>query len=133
MIKKILFLLLAASMSAHAALDPHQVRQLAADDSSDKVAAIRQLTQTADPDAVRVLKAMAEDSLFLAGDKVLIVDGDQAIDAASGQQIKMPANPKVSRSTTGFAANWPARWRHSSCSTPMPAFALPRRKSCKVR
>ena len=94
MIKKILFLLLAASMSAHAALDPHQVRQLAADDSSDKVAAIRQLTQTADPDAVRVLKAMAEDSLFLAGDKVLIVDGDQAIDAASGQQIKMPANPE---------------------------------------
>ena len=92
--KIFLFLLLAGAFSAQAALDPAQVRQLAADDSSDKVAAIRQLTQTADPDAVRVLKAMAEDSLFLAGDKVVIIDGDTAFDGATGVVIKMPANPE---------------------------------------
>jgi urea transport system permease protein len=82
------------SLSAQAALDPMQVRQLAAEDSTDKVAAIRQLTQTADPDAVRVLKAMSEDKLFLAGDKVVIIDGDKAFDGATGEVIKMPANPE---------------------------------------
>ncbi len=83
----LVFLLLAGSLSARAALDPAQVNQLVAEDSSDKVAAIQQLTQTADPDAVRVLKAMAEDSLFLAGDKAVIIDGDKAFDAATGTAI----------------------------------------------
>lgn len=90
----IALLLCAATLPAQAALDPAPVRQLAAEDSSAKVAAIRQLTQTADPDAVRVLKAMAEDSLFLAGDKVVIIEGEQAFDATSGEAIKMPANPE---------------------------------------
>ena len=90
----LVFLLLAGSLSARAALDPAQVNQLVAEDSSDKVAAIQQLTQTADPDAVRVLKAMAEDSLFLAGDKAVIIDGDKAFDAATGTAIRMPANPE---------------------------------------
>ena len=95
MIKKTFaLLLLSGSLAAHAALDPTQVRQLAAEDSSDKVAAIRQLTRTADPDAVRVLKAMADDNLFLAGDKTLIIEGDKAFDAASGAPVKMPANPE---------------------------------------
>ncbi|MGB8882876.1 MAG: urea ABC transporter permease subunit UrtB [Azonexus sp.] len=90
----LVILLLAGSLSARAGLDPAQVNQLAAEDSSDKVAAIRQLTQTADPDAVRVLKAMAEDGLFLAGDKAVIIDGDQAFDAATGTKMRMPANPE---------------------------------------
>ena len=88
------FLLLASSLAAQAALDPVAVRQLAAEDSSDKVAAIRQLVQTADPDAVRVLKAMAEDSLFVAGDQVVIIEGEQAFDAATGKPVKMPASPE---------------------------------------
>jgi len=67
MIRKLLLVLLcAAGVSAHAALDPAQVRRLAADDSADKVAAIRQLTRTADPDAARVLQAMADDALYVA-------------------------------------------------------------------
>jgi urea transport system permease protein len=88
------FLLYACCASAHAALDAPQVRRLAAEDSSDKVAAIEQLTQTADPDAVRVLKAMADDSLFLAGEQVVIVDGAQAFDAATGRPIALPENPE---------------------------------------
>ncbi|MGB7503397.1 MAG: urea ABC transporter permease subunit UrtB, partial [Azonexus sp.] len=95
MTKSILvFLLYACSLSAQAALDTAQVRQLAAEDSSDKVAAIHQLTQTADPDAVRALMAMAGDSLFLAGDQAVIIDGDKAFDAATGAAIRMPANPE---------------------------------------
>ncbi len=90
----LVFLLYACCLSAHAALDAAQVHRLAAEDSSDKVAAIQQLTQTADPDAVRVLKAMAEDTLYLAGDKVVIVNGDKAFDAATGSAIKTPDNPE---------------------------------------
>ena len=71
-------------MAAQAALDSVAVRQLAAEDSGDKVAAIRQLVQTADPDAVRVLKAMAEDSLFVAGDQVVIIEGEHDSDCGPG-------------------------------------------------
>ena len=95
MIRKLLLVLLCtAGLQAQAALDPAQVRQLAAEDSTDKVAAIRQLTQSADPDAARVLKAMAGDTLFLAGDKALIIDGEQAFDATTGKAVKMPADPE---------------------------------------
>ena len=96
MIRKLLLVLLcAAGVSAHAALDPAQVRQLAAEDSADKVAAIRQLTQTADPDAVRVLQAMADDALYVARDKALIISGEQAFDAATGAAVDMPAEPEA--------------------------------------
>ena len=96
MIRKLLLVLLcAAGVSAHAALDPAQVRQLAAEDSADKVAAIHQLTQTADPDAVRVLQAMADDALYVARDKALIISGEQAFDAATGAVVDMPAEPEA--------------------------------------
>ena len=95
MIRKLLLVLLCtAGLQAQAALDPAQVRQLAAEDSTDKVAAIRQLTQSADPDAARVLKAMAGDTLFLAGDKAVIIDREQAFDATTGKAVKMPADPE---------------------------------------
>ena len=95
MIRKTLVVLLCAiGLNAQAALDPAQVRQLAAEDSTDKVAAIRQIVQTADPDAERVLTAMADGNLYLANDKALIIDGDAAVDAATGAKMKMPAEPE---------------------------------------
>ena len=95
MIRKTLVVLLCAiGLNAHAALDPAQVRQLAAEDSTDKVAAIRQIVQAADPDAERVLTAMADGNLYLANDKALIIDGDAAMDAATGAKTKMPAEPE---------------------------------------
>ncbi|MBP8266850.1 MAG: urea ABC transporter permease subunit UrtB, partial [Zoogloea sp.] len=77
---------------AQAAPDAALVRQLAAEDSSDKVSAIRQLALAADPDAARILKAMADDKLYLAGDKAVIVDDDKAFDAVNGAPIATPAN-----------------------------------------
>ncbi|MCH2220436.1 MAG: urea ABC transporter permease subunit UrtB [Dechloromonas sp.] len=95
MIKKTLVVLLCAlGLNAQAALDPAQVRQLAAEDSTEKVAAIRQIVQAADPDAERVLTAMADGNLYLANDKALIIDGDKALDAATGKDVKMPAEPE---------------------------------------
>ena len=75
-------------IGAHAAPDATLVRQLASDDSSVKVAAIQQLALTADPDALRVLKALSEDSLVVSGKQVLIVDGDNATDAITGAVAK---------------------------------------------
>ena len=94
--KKLLtiFLLCACTLPAQAALDAAQVRQLTAEDSSEKVAAIRQLTQAAGSDSARVLKAMSEDSLYLADGEAVIIDGDKAFDAASGTPIRMPAKPE---------------------------------------
>ena len=95
MFKSLLALLLfACAMSVQAAPDPALVRQLADEDSSAKVAAIQKLTQTGDPDTVRILQAMADDALVLAGGKVLIVDGDKAFDAATGAPVKVPENPE---------------------------------------
>lgn len=88
------FAIVCFASPAWAALDPGLVRQLADEDSSLKVAAIQKLTQTADTDTVRVLKAMAEDSLFLAEDKVVVIEGDKAFDAATGAPIKTPDSPE---------------------------------------
>nr|WP_263769475.1 urea ABC transporter permease subunit UrtB [Propionivibrio soli] len=83
-------LLIAASLTARAAPDATLVRQLADEDSSTKVAAIRKLVQAADPGTTRILQAMADDALVVAGDRVLIADGEKAFEAATGSPIKMP-------------------------------------------
>jgi len=92
MIGKTLFaLLLAIALNAHGALDSAQVRQLVAEDSTEKVAAIRSLLLTATPETERVLSAMADGALYVANGKALIINGDQALDAATGTPVKMPA------------------------------------------
>ncbi|MEI7431273.1 MAG: HEAT repeat domain-containing protein, partial [Betaproteobacteria bacterium] len=91
----ILILLLGFSVMqpASAALDPVLVKQLAADDSDEKISAIQKLVQGADPSALKILKAMNEEALFAADDQVFIKDGEKAIDAASGTELSaIPAN-----------------------------------------
>ena len=78
------------ALPALAALDPALVKQLAAEDSDAKIEAIRKLGASASPEAARVLKAMAEDALLVAGDRVFRQEGDQAIDAASGAPVQPP-------------------------------------------
>jgi urea transport system permease protein len=72
---------------AVAALDPALLKSLAADDSDAKIAAIATLAQVADPQAFAVLEALDADSLYVDGDRILIVKGDQAFDAATGTAI----------------------------------------------
>ena len=78
--------------SAFAAPDPAVVKQLADEDNTRKIEAIRLLTQGAEPEALRILKAMAEDSLVLAGGKLLIVENGQAVEAATGTPVAAPAS-----------------------------------------
>ncbi len=87
-------LLMVSALTADAAPDPALIRQLADGDSSVKVAAIQKLAQTADPATLPILKAMSDDALFLAGDRVVILAGDKALDATSGEAIPAPENPE---------------------------------------
>lgn len=73
-----------------AALDPELVRQLNADGNAAKISAIRQLALIASPEATLVLQSLANDTLFIAGEKgeiIIRMEGEQAFDAATGEEI----------------------------------------------
>jgi urea transport system permease protein len=64
MIPRFFFLLLMLfGCVAHAAPDPALVRQLAAEESDDKITAIQKLALTAEPEALAVLQQLADGSL----------------------------------------------------------------------
>lgn len=78
-------------LPAHAApLDPELVAQLNADGNAAKKAAIIKLALLATPEAILVLKSLANDSLFIAGENgeiILRVEGERAFDAATGEEV----------------------------------------------
>jgi urea transport system permease protein len=76
------------AMPAWAALDPAVVKQLGAEESDDKIAAIQQLGASANREAVKVLKALANDELYVAGDTIFLMDGDTAVDAVTGAALQ---------------------------------------------
>ncbi|HYD39274.1 MAG TPA: urea ABC transporter permease subunit UrtB [Anaeromyxobacter sp.] len=88
---------LAASHAARAApdepakrLDPAVLAGLAAEDSAEKIEAIRALAIQAGPGAVPVLQALADDRLQVAGGRVLVADGEALRDAATGAILPAP-------------------------------------------
>ncbi len=83
----ILFWLAVAVSPVHAALDGAVVQQLAAQDTDQKIAAIQQLALSADPEAARLLQALANDNLLLAGNKLIRMDGQRVFDAATAVEI----------------------------------------------
>ncbi|NOQ49130.1 MAG: urea ABC transporter permease subunit UrtB [Nitrosomonadaceae bacterium] len=78
-------------LPAHAApLDPELVAQLNADGNAAKKAAIIKLTLLATPESILVLKSLANNELFLGGENeefILLMKGEQAFDAATGEEI----------------------------------------------
>ncbi len=84
------FMLWICSVQAWAALDAAVVRQLAAEDSDDKIAAIQQLGAGDSREALPVLKALANDELFVEGDKIYLMVDDKVIDVVTGAEI-LPA------------------------------------------
>ena len=81
---------------AHAAIDPALLTPLASAGNDAKITAITALVDAAQREALPVLKAMAKGSLALAGERVVIVDGEHVIDAATNTEI-MPA-PELTES-----------------------------------
>ena len=76
--------------AAHA-LGTEQVREIAVGESDARAAAIARAALAGDPAVGRFLRALLDDEVKLAGDRVLIVRGDRATDAASGAAVPMPA------------------------------------------
>lgn len=87
----LLFAALACLASpARAALDPALVAGFAGDFSS-RIAAIEALGVDGSEDARRVLAAVEAGNLGMAGDKVVVIDGDAVTDAASGETLQIDA------------------------------------------
>ncbi|MGA8005152.1 MAG: urea ABC transporter permease subunit UrtB, partial [Burkholderiales bacterium] len=83
-----LLLALAAFAPPALALDAAVVHKIALGDGSDeKIAAINALVESGDEQAEPLLKALLAGNVQTSGDRVLIVNGDSAIDAVSGEKI----------------------------------------------
>jgi urea transport system permease protein len=96
--KTLLSLLLwfAATLPALAALEPAVLRQLADDDSDTRITAIQKLADSADPQALEVLKAMNSEALFATSEKLYIKNGNSITEALGGAELEqLPDNAEV--------------------------------------
>ena len=85
-ISLLVFLLSAFSVPVHA-LDPEVVRKLAFGENEEQVTAVAALVAEGDEQATALLQALADGQLQTAGKLVLIVKGDNAVDAMTGAKI----------------------------------------------
>ena len=69
------------------AVNSETVQKLAFGESDDKVAAVASLVAEGDERAAAVLQALADGELQTAGKRVLIIKGDTALDAITGQKV----------------------------------------------
>jgi urea transport system permease protein len=85
----LMILLAAGALFARpaAALDARLVEKLGLGDSDEKVEAINALAATGDPQAGALLSALADGDVQVAGQRVLVVKGDKAIDAITGEPV----------------------------------------------
>src|SRR5262245_20643675 len=88
--------LLAACIRPAAALDRAAVEKLAIGDGEEKIAAIAAIATEGDSRAIPVLQAFANGELQVAGGtagkRVLIVKGEEALDALTGAKVSpLPA------------------------------------------
>jgi urea transport system permease protein len=86
--RALLVLLALVSVPARAAVDAAAVEKLASDDPEEKLAAVRRLGQDADPAAARVLQALSQGALEVAGGKVVLVEDGRVLDAATGEELR---------------------------------------------
>jgi len=89
----VLGVLLSVAARPAAALDAALVDTLIFGESDDKPAVVDALVQSGDPKAQRLLEALSNGSVQTSGKRVLIVNGDSAIDAVSGETVSpLPAD-----------------------------------------
>jgi urea transport system permease protein len=85
-------LLLALSFGALAshALTPEQARGLAAGENDERIAALAKSLERGDEGLATFVQAMLDDTVKVAGDKVFVMKGEQATDAATGSPVPLP-------------------------------------------
>jgi urea transport system permease protein len=76
------------------AQDAKTVAKLAFGESDEKVEAIAALVAAGDEKSAALLQALADGELYTAGKRVLIVKGDAATDAVTGEKLAKPPEDK---------------------------------------
>ena len=81
--------LLCSSVAAFA-LTPQQALAIASGDSDERIAALNEAAASAADGLGPFVQALLDDSVKVAGDKAFIVQGDKAVDAATGAAATVP-------------------------------------------
>ena len=84
-------LFLSAAAFPVQALDREAVARLAFGESDERLAAIGALVAEGDPQAARVLSALADGGMQVSGKRIFLVNGEQALDAFTLAPIALPA------------------------------------------
>jgi urea transport system permease protein len=87
LLRTLLFALLLAFSAAVPAIDRAAVEKLAFGDADERSAAIAALLAEGDPRAAALLQAVSEGEMQTAGQRILIVKGEAASDAISGEKV----------------------------------------------
>ncbi|HEY0858687.1 MAG TPA: urea ABC transporter permease subunit UrtB [Albitalea sp.] len=78
-----------AVSSVHA-LTAKQIRAMSVGDNDERATAIAQVAASGDPQAAGFFRALLDDEVRVAGDRVFVVRGGGAVDAASGAAATLP-------------------------------------------
>ena len=92
MLKKILLtatLLIATSAYCISAED---VKGITLGETDARVQALAKAMLTADDKTAAFLQAMSDDAVKVAGDKILVIQGDKVVDAVTGTELALPDN-----------------------------------------
>jgi len=81
--------LLCAAAQAHA-LTAEAARAMAAGDTDDRIAALQTAIATPDDATVAFIRAMADDAVKIAGDRAIVLQGDQGRDPVTGAPVAIP-------------------------------------------
>ena len=82
-------LLWCAAVQAHA-LTPEAARAMAAGDTDERIAALQRATATPDDATLAFIRAMADDAVKVAGDRAIVMQGDQGTDPVTGAEVSVP-------------------------------------------
>ncbi|MGE4052920.1 MAG: urea ABC transporter permease subunit UrtB, partial [Piscinibacter sp.] len=88
----VLLCLLLCSPLAALALTPEQARGIAIGDSDERIAALNQAAAAGAEGLGPFVQALLDDSVKVAGDRVFVVQGDTAVEAATGVAATLPAD-----------------------------------------
>ena len=85
----VFLLALWCALPAHA-LTAAQAKAIADGDSDERIAALNQAVAAAEPGLDAFMQALLDDAVKVAGDKVFVVRGEKAVDAATGATATLP-------------------------------------------
>lgn len=92
MLQRLLLLLaLAGAASAHA-LTADEAKAIAIGESDTRIEALNKAVAAADDKTAAFLRALSDDAVKTAGDKVFVVKDDKAFDPVTGAEVPLPAD-----------------------------------------